>query len=144
MARTYVTEASATTKAPLAVASRVITDAVNYPKWFDGASNVQASKGYPEVGGVVTWTVRWGRTTWDFGGKVVESDLPGRLVIRVAPRRSHGVVTHTFEPDGTGTRYTKRVESEGPWLQRLAARAYLPRSVRREVRACVRLADEEI
>lgn len=142
MAKVYAVEASAVTRAPLSLASRVITDPANYPRWFEGAHDVQASKGYPAVGGVLRWKVRWGRMVWGFGGKVVESDLPHRLVLRVATKRSRGLTIHRFEAEGTGTRYTKRVESEGSWLELLGMRLFMPRSVRREVAAAARLADE--
>jgi uncharacterized protein YndB with AHSA1/START domain len=141
MAKPYVVEASAVTRAPPAVASRAITDPQNLPRWFEGAHDVQA-KGFPAAGGTLRWTVRWGGSTWEFGGKVVENDLPRRLVVRVATRRSRGLTIHLFEPEGSGTRYTKRVESEGTWLELLAARAFMGRSVRREVKAAARLADE--
>lgn len=143
MAGPYVVESSATTKAPLDVASRVIVDAGNYPKWFKGAHDVVPSKDYPAVGGVLRWKVKWGTKEWEFAGRVVQNELPARLVLRVATRRSRGVVTHAFERDGAGTRYTKRVASEGTWLELLAARAFMPRSVRQEVRAAARLADAE-
>ena len=141
MAKPYVVEASAVTRAPLEVASRAITDPANLPRWFNGARDVEA-KGYPAVGGVLRWTVDWGRRSWDFGGKVVENDLPRRLVVRVATRRSRGLTIHLFEPTAEGTRYTKRVESEGSWLELLGARMFMGPSVRREVKAAARLADE--
>jgi uncharacterized protein YndB with AHSA1/START domain len=141
MARTYVVEASAVTKAALETASRAITDPANLPRWFNGAYDVEAT-GYPKVGGVLRWKVRWGRRTWDFGGKVVEEALPHRLVVRVATRRSRGLTIHRFDAHGSGTRYTKRVESEGTWLELLAARMFMGPSVRREVKAAARLADE--
>ena len=140
VARLYAVEASAVTRAPPEVASRVITDPANLPRWFQGARDVEA-KGFPEVGGVLRWTVDWGRRSWEFGGKVVENDLPRRLVVRVATRRSRGMTIHRFQPEGNGTRYTKRVESEGTWLELLAARVFMGSSVRREVKAVARLAD---
>ncbi|MHB1260764.1 MAG: SRPBCC family protein [Thermoplasmatota archaeon] len=144
MARTYSTESSALTKAPLPLASRVITDPANLPRWFKGASDVEATKGYPALGGVLRWTVRWAGARWTFGGKVVESDLPHRLIVQVATRSSRGTTTHLFEAVETGTRYTKRVDSEGSWWELLGARLYMPRSVRKEVKAAARLADESV
>jgi uncharacterized protein YndB with AHSA1/START domain len=141
MAKSYCVEASALTRAPLEVASRAITDPANLPRWFKGARDVEAN-GYPAVGGLLRWTVDWGTRSWQFGGKVVENDLPRRLVVRVATRRSRGLTIHRFEPVGQGTRYTKRVESEGTWFELLAARMFMGPSVRREVKAAARLADE--
>jgi uncharacterized protein YndB with AHSA1/START domain len=142
MARTSVVEASAWTRAAPEAASRAITAPENLPRWFKGAHDVEA-EGYPAVGGVLRWRVAWGRRTWRFGGKVIENDLPRRLVVRVATQRSRGLTIHRFEPEGTGTRYTKRVESEGNWLDLALSQLFLRPSVRREVAAAVRLADEE-
>jgi hypothetical protein len=142
VARTFATESSAVTRAPPAVASQAILDPANLPRWFKGAGAVEPSKGYPAVGGLLRWTVHWGRSSWEFGGKVVENDLPLRLVVQVATRRSRGQTIHRFEPEGSGTRYTKRVVSEGSWTELLAARLFMPRSVRAEVRRAARLADE--
>ena len=142
MARAYVVEASAVTQASVHQASRAITDPQNLPRWFEGASGVEASKGFPAEGGVLRWTVRWGGRTWEFGGKVVANELPRRLAIQVATRRSRGLTEHFFEPEGAGTRYTKRVTSQGSWLELLGARLFMPRSVRREVKAAARVADE--
>jgi uncharacterized protein YndB with AHSA1/START domain len=144
VAKPYVVEASAVTKASLHKASRAITDPANLPRWFEGASGVEGTHGYPAVGGVLRWTVRWGGSSWDFGGKVIENELPGRLVVRVATRRSRGVTEHIFTEEGAGTRYTKRVTSEGSWWELLGARMFMGRSVRREVKAAARLADEAL
>lgn len=143
MAKPYVVEASATTKAGVHQAARVITDPANLPQWFEGASDVEADHGFPAAGGRLRWKVRWRWSTWDFAGRVVKSELPHRLTVRVATRRSRGLTEHLFEEEGDGTRYTKRVTSEGNWLELLAARTYMGRSVRREVQAAARLADEK-
>jgi hypothetical protein len=142
MSKLYVVEASAVTKAPLAVASRVITDPVNYPKWFKGARNVVAA-GYPAVGGELSWNVGWGGSDrWSFRAKVIANELPNRLVMRVKTPSGESDVIHSFLPEGQGTRYTKRVEFEGSWHHRALVRLFLPRSVRNEVQAAACLADE--
>lgn len=142
MAKPYVAESSATTSAPLEKASRAITDPANYPKWFKGARKVVA-EGYPAVGGVLSWTVGWGSKAWAFRGTVVENGLPRRLVMRVRTPSGESDITHSFEQDGAGTRYTKRVEFHGTWVQKLLMRSFLPHSVRHEVQAAAKMADGE-
>ena len=141
MGRPYVAEASARTKAPLEAASRAIVDAHSYPKWFKGAHDVVV-EGYPAVGGLLTWKIRWARTSSTFQGRVVENDLPRRLVMRVKTPSGESDVIQSFERDGQGTRYTKRVEVEGGWFKRFLMSLFLQRSVKEEAEAACRMADE--
>ncbi|HUR25650.1 MAG TPA: SRPBCC family protein [Candidatus Thermoplasmatota archaeon] len=145
MAKPYVVEASAVTKAPLDVAARAITDPANLPKWFKGACDVEADGGYPAVGGTMQFKVKWGGMKSNFAATVKENALPGKLVQRVKTPSGTSDITHTFTAWNGGTRYTKRVEVEdASWLLRLLMGSFLPRSVRNEVAAAARVADDAI
>ena len=61
--------------------------------------------------------------------------------MRVKTPSGESLVTHSFEPAGKGTRYTKRVEVEGGWMLRLLMSSFLRRSVRQEVEAACQMAD---
>ena len=136
-------EASAVTKAPLAVASRVITDPANLPRWFKGACDVETDGGYPAVGGTMRFKLKWGATKSAFAATVTEDALPRKLVQRVKTPSGVSDITHTFAGEAGGTRYTKHVEvQDAGWLLRLLMKSFLPRSVRNEVKAAAALADE--
>ncbi len=143
MAKPYVSAASASTRAPLDVVSRVITDPVNLPRWFKGACDVQADDGYPTVGKTVRFKVKWGGMKSDFAATVKENALPHKLVQRVKTPSGTSEITHRFTTAPEGTRYTKRVDVQdaGPLL-RFMMKSFLPRSVRQEVEAAAKLADE--
>ena len=143
MAKSYVVEASAVTKAPLEVASRAITDPANLPKWFKGACEVETEGGYPAVGGTVRFKVKWGGMKSRFAATAKENSLPRKLVQRVKTPSGESDIVHTFTSTKGGTRYTKRVEvQDAGWALRLMMKSFLPRSVRHEVEAAARLADE--
>lgn len=145
MAEPYVAEASAVTKASPAQAASVILSPESLPKWFKGAHSAVAEAGFPDVGGRLRWKVRWLGMSSDFGGTVVRNDLPSRLVMRVKTPSGESDIIHSFTKDGKGTRYTKRVEVQdaGPVLRLLLA-SFLRRSVRDEVAAGARVADEAV
>ena len=143
MARTYVVEASAVTRAPLEAASRAITDPANLPRWFKGACDVEAEAGYPAVGGTLRFKVKWAGMKSRFTATVKENALPRRLIQRVKTPSGESDITHTFTVTKGGTRYTKRVDvRDAGWLTRAILKSFLARSVRHEVNAAARLADD--
>ena len=120
-------------------------DPRGWPAWVDGFHAVEASDGYPEVGGTLLWrSVGAGR------GRVSER------VLEHEPRRAHriafedpqssGELRTTFAIEGEGTRVTLTVDyrlaGRGPlaWLtDRLFVRGQVERSL---VRSLIRLKHE--
>jgi uncharacterized protein YndB with AHSA1/START domain len=92
---------------------------------------------------LLSWKLKWGGTASTFRARVTSNDLPRRLVMRVKTPSGESDVTHSFETEGKGTRYTKRVEVEGGWFLRAMMSLFLSRSVQQEVDAAAKLADQE-
>jgi Polyketide cyclase / dehydrase and lipid transport len=142
MPGSYVVEASAMTQASPAQASSAILSAAGLVQWFKGAHDAVAEEGFPAVGGRMRWKVRWMGMDSDFSSTVVSNELPRRLVLAVKTPSGESLITNSFEPVGQGARYTKRVEVQGAgWVMRRLMGTFLPRSVRNEVQAAARIAD---
>ena len=95
-----------------------VSDVRNDPTWHTDVLEVRSSTEDVRVGTVFEVKVK--PSMGVSGGTMTVSRLePGRLVEfhgrmgRMAP-----TVTNTCEPDGTGTRMTRRVELDLPWFMR--------------------------
>jgi hypothetical protein len=75
MAKQSPITASAVTKAPHFLASRIIMDSDNLPRWFKDAHDVETSR-FPEVGGTLRWSVGRKKARWHFTSRVLHNQLP--------------------------------------------------------------------
>lgn len=93
----------------------------NEPDWhFDVREVLRAKDGAYELGETFKWVIKFG------GSKTYTVEItalePNRL-IEITTREGAvlPVLTHTFQPDGDGTRYTRRVRFETKGLLRVMA-----------------------
>jgi uncharacterized protein YndB with AHSA1/START domain len=103
---------------PPAEVAAFVSDVRNDPKWHTDVLEVGSSTEDVRVGTVFDVKVK--PSMGVSGGTMTVSRLdPGRLVEfhgrmgRMAP-----TVTITFEPDGSGTKVTRKVELDLPWFMR--------------------------
>ena len=116
-------------------------DPAGWPRWVDGFRAVEASDGYPEVGGTLRWrSTRAGRGT--VTERVLEHRPPSMHRIAFSDPESEGELVTTFEveagPDGTeGARVTQettyQVRGAGP-LTRLTDPIFIRPQVGRSLR----------
>jgi len=98
-----------------------VADPSNEPDWHLDVREVLRPKDGPyELGETFQWVVRFG------GSKTYSLEItalePNRLVeITTREGAVLPVLTHTFQPDGDGTRYTRRVRFETRGLLRVMA-----------------------
>lgn len=126
-------------EASLAEAWEYYFEPGGWPAWVDGFGRVQASDGYPAVGGSLSWSsIPAGRG--EVSERVLEHE-PRRLH-RVAFRdsSSSGELRTGFAIEGRGTRVTQeldyRLSDRGPlsWLtDRLFIRSQMRGSMRRSL-----------
>ena len=98
-----------------------VADPSNEPDWhFDVKEVLRPKNGGYELGETFQWVVKFG------GSKTYSVEItalePNRL-IEITAREGAvlPVLTHTFQPDGEGTRYTRRVRFETKGLLRVMA-----------------------
>lgn len=110
-----------TIKRPVQEVFDFVADPSNEPDWHFDVKEVLRSKDGPyELGETLQWVVKFG------GSKTYTLEItafePNRL-IEITTREGAvlPVLTHTFQPDGNGTRYTRRVRFETKGLFRVIA-----------------------
>lgn len=98
-----------------------VADPSNEPDWhFDVTEVLRPKDGPYELGEKFQWVVKFG------GSKIYSVEVtalePNRL-IEITTREGAvlPVLTHTFQQDGNGTRYTRRVRFETKGLLRVMA-----------------------
>ena len=93
----------------------------NEPDWhFDVKEVLRPKNGAYELGETFQWVVKFGGSkTYTLEVTALE---PNRLIeITTRDGAVLPVLTHTFQPDGEGTRYTRRVRFETRGLLRVMA-----------------------
>jgi uncharacterized protein YndB with AHSA1/START domain len=114
-------------------------DTARWPTFVDGFGGIeQRHDRWPEPGARVVWKSKpGGRGT--VTEKVVEIEMPGRLVVQVLDDQLSGRQTVTFEPDeeGDGCRVLVELDytlNEGGPLRRVADVLFIRRALRDSIR----------
>lgn len=98
-----------------------VADPANEPDWhFDVTEVLRPNNGPYELGEEFRWVVKFGGAkTYSVEVTALEPDRFIEITAREGPVLP--VLTHTFQPDGNGTRYTRRVRFETRGLLRVLA-----------------------
>ena len=98
-----------------------VANASNEPDWhFDVKEVLRPKDGAYELGETFQWVVKFGGSkTYSVEITALEPNRFIELTAREGPVLP--VLTHTFQPDGDGTRYTRRVRFETRGLLRVMA-----------------------
>lgn len=98
-----------------------VADPANEPDWhFDVTEVLRPKNGRYELGEEFRWVVKFGGAkTYSVEVTALEPDRFIEITAREGPVLP--VLTHTFQPDGNGTRYTRRVRFETRGLLRVLA-----------------------
>lgn len=98
-----------------------VADPSNEPDWhYDVKEVLRPKNGHYELGETFQWVIKFGSTN-TYSVEITGFE-PNRF-IEVTGREGPvlPVLTHTFQPDGEGTRYTRRVRFETRGLLRVMA-----------------------
>jgi hypothetical protein len=130
-------------EAPVDVVFDLWTNLERMREWVGGVTKVTDVTGLVAAGGT-RYTVWFGRMKSQT--EVLEAERPRRFATRFGNRILRGQNSTSFEADGTGTRLTQTLETEGiiaAIMARLFALGSYRGSFRGELEAFARLAEAE-
>lgn len=115
-------ESSATIARPAGEIFEFVSDVRNDPRWHTDILEVQPPEEGP-VGAGTTFAVKFKPFMGHSAGTVTVSEFepPRRAVLRGQMGKMTATVTLSVEPQGDGSRFTRRVEMEPPGMMRLMA-----------------------
>jgi uncharacterized protein YndB with AHSA1/START domain len=95
-----------------------VSDPVNEPKWHTDVVEVSPPAGGVSRGATMTWTVKaMGRKDLDLEVLDYVPNEREQLQAKAPLMGMRPTITYLFEPSGTGTKFTRRVDAEvtGAW-----------------------------